>query len=353
MSQIAQRQQCRRDRTAGFTLVELLVVITIIGILIAMLLPAVQTAREAARRMQCGNHLKQLSLGCVAHETIHGFLPTGGWAYNWVGDPDRGFDRRQPGGWMYNILPYAELATLHDLSAGGNKDGGRRMAETAVSFFHCPSRREAVPYRNAFTQPTVPYRRYQNLNAQPNVIGRADYAANGGEATITAWTSLPGSYAEGDGMTETQWQDVGNGFSGGENDATGVIYRRSMCAIAQIIDGTTNTYLVGERLLDPDHYVADGQLATVINDDGSGWMIGYALDNNRWTNNIECCWPRQDTPGWSPQYNGAFGSAHASGFNMAFCDGSVHSISYSIDHEVHRFLGSRKDGHAIDSGSFN
>ena len=138
----------------GFTLVELLVVITIIGILIALLLPAVQAAREAARRTQCANNLKQMALACLQHEQANGFLPTGGWGASWVGDPDRGYSRKQPGGWHFNILSYMGLDNLHDLGLNQNRAGLLAMVETPVSTFICPTRREVIAYHCAGTATT-------------------------------------------------------------------------------------------------------------------------------------------------------------------------------------------------------
>ena len=108
------KRRCPR----AFTLVELLVVIAIIGVLVGLLLPAVQAARESARCAQCQNHLKQLGLAVNNHAGVHGYMPTGGWGGGWVGDPDRGFGRQQPGGWVYSVLPFAEQQQLYDQGNG-------------------------------------------------------------------------------------------------------------------------------------------------------------------------------------------------------------------------------------------
>ena len=176
----------RNHQSAAFTLVELLVVITIIAILIALLLPAVQAAREAARRLQCTNNLKQVGVAALGHEQNQGFLPTGGWGGYWVGEPTRGFDKRQPGGLFYNILPYMELQSLHDL--GVNHGLPRypigpaisQCISTPIATLICPSRRTVTAFPFPFSHelaadPVV------NILTQPTLAGRSDYAASGGD----------------------------------------------------------------------------------------------------------------------------------------------------------------------------
>ena len=123
----------------GFTLIELLAVIAIVGILIALLLPAVQAAREAARRVQCRNHLKQLALGMEHHVVAFGCYPSNGWGFCWIGDPDRGTGIQQPGGWIYNILPYLEQQPLHALGSAQKRDReGQRIGSGYGNIFAAP-----------------------------------------------------------------------------------------------------------------------------------------------------------------------------------------------------------------------
>ena len=324
-----------RSSRKGFTLIELLVVIAIIGILIALLLPAVQAAREAARILRCQNHLKQMGLAASNHVEVYGFFPTGGWGWNWAGDPDRGAGKRQPGSWHFNILPFLELGDLYEMGAGGNRSLGGRRLETPVALFHCPSRRPAIAYPYTHGSP------YVNVN-RPRVIGRSDYGASVGDGNTEVNPNFPGGYPQtlqgGDQAPNSAWEAL----PGTSNDATGVIFRRSEIRLAEIPDGTSKTYLLGERYLNPDRYYDGGE----CNND-QGWDTGYDYDVNCWATHR----PLQDTPGVGGCRT-EFGSAHSGGFNVVLCDGSVHMISYSINLEIHRRLGNRRDGRPVDASQF-
>ena len=162
----------------GFTLVELLVVIAIIGILIALLLPAIQAARESARCMECINHLKQIATACLNHESTQKFFPTGGWSSHWCGDPYLGYGRRQPGNWTYNILPWMENKQLHDMAlgtSGADKQNAlQRMTQNMVNEYYCPTRRPPVIQILADRPQNA-----GSLGTDPK-SGMCDYAANAG-----------------------------------------------------------------------------------------------------------------------------------------------------------------------------
>ena len=337
---------------AGFTLVELLVVITIIGILIALLLPAVQAAREAARLTQCQNNLKQLALAALNHEQVAHWLPTGGWGYGWVGDPSSGFGRGQPGSPLYNCLPYMEQQVLHDLqlkaaNATDKMQLALEMCETPLAVLTCPTRRRCMVY------PSVsPYPVMANCGQTGGQMPafRSDYAFNAGSQVVWWWYG-PASWADGianlnkpgSPSTSAPFQDM-DGVVSGDPRTDGVSEQRSQVKMADITDGAAYTYLVGEKYVDPDCYTTgeDGG-------DNNPAMCGDSNDNNRWASSNAAYRPMRDTPGQTGwDQDSIFGSAHEAGFNMAFCDGSARLMNFSIDLLTHSHLGCRNDGAVID-----
>jgi prepilin-type N-terminal cleavage/methylation domain-containing protein/prepilin-type processing-associated H-X9-DG protein len=373
---------CSRRARGGFTLVELLVVITIIGILIALLLPAVQAAREAARMTQCQNNLKQLALGCLAHENATGRYPTDGWGPVWTGDADLGNDCRQPGGWIYNVLPYIEQQALHQMGAGlpqAQKYAAHlQRAAVPLAFLYCPTRRPPVTFPTYF----LTHNGYLNAGT-PLKLGHTDYASNFGDLWIcdsygsyfqASWAEFSASYGGSSGPASVSEVIDSHGaitsnarttFRNIARFATGIAYIGSMIKPVDIADGLSNTYLAGEKFVNPEFYLSDGlyvsSSGTVAYDDYSGALSGFSRGIARgWANlgpNIALPRPLPDLEQVDVEPKNRdlklfFGSAHLSAFNMAFCDGSVHPTSYLIDTETHRRLCNRKDGLPVDAKKF-
>jgi len=318
--------------------VELLVVIAIIGVLVALLLPAVQAAREAARRSTCTNRLKQIGLAALNHESTHGTYPTGGWGWFWAGDPDRGFGQDQPGGWMYNIMPYLETGNAHDLPADGQpnvitahqKAATLQLIQTPQPMLNCPSRRtsgggESGPFIGsivAFNSDTPDTSQF---------VARGDYAFVCGDQNQNEKGAGPSNPANADNHA-WGWDSVGNPLSN-DQPMNGIAFERSLIGINHVTDGTTTTYMVGERYLDPVAYSTGTR-----GNDNETWCTGFNNDNYRTT----FLPPAQDRAGVDG--GSRFGSAHSSVWQMAYCDGHVESLSYDIDEFVHRAAGNRHDG---------
>jgi len=315
----------------GFTLIELLVVIAIIGILIALLLPAVQAAREAARALTCKNHLYQIGRASLLHVETHGYFPSSGWGWRWIGDPDMGTGARQPGGWIYDLLPYMEMDHVHELGAGmdgeAKKDALGRQESSVIAIFHCPSRRPAIAY---------PATQYGGWAANSGAtFAKTDYAANGGIRTING--GGPGGLSCLKTYPNCSWSHT-DGWLWQYMD--GVSGERSEIELKHISDGTHCTYLVGEKYMNPNQYYTGLGCS-----DNSSMYQGNDWDVNRWCGNSGTYKPMQDTPGFE-DCTSRFGSAHWGGFHMLMCDGSVHQISYSIEGRIHEHLGNRRDGQA-------
>ncbi|QDT73964.1 DUF1559 family PulG-like putative transporter [Lacipirellula limnantheis] len=343
----------RRPARSAFTLVELLVVIAIIGVLVALLLPAVQAAREAARRQQCGNNMKQMALAAQNHHDAQKFFPTGGWGWWWVGDADRGFGRNQPGGWSFSMLPYMEQAQLRSRASDGDpenigpaqREGALQVLRTRVEHWWCPSRRP----QNVYPKGTSTYYAANAARATDGniVAARSDYAMCVGDRNVVETGEFPvnseGSAPTTHAASKTyNWETdtVGvyrrNGANSGKDWYTGVGFQRSEIGFKQITDGSSQTYLIGEKYLNPQNYEngADGG-------DNETWGTGFNNDMFRAAYDP----PAQDRAGLPPKdcQSMIFGATHT-GWYMAFCDGHVEMLGFDIDPLVHRANGNRADG---------
>ena len=341
------RRLCSKSARAttvriAFTLVELLVVIAIIGVLVALLLPAVQAAREAARRTQCKNNVRQIGLGFLLHEETHRFYPSSGWGYLWTGDPDRGVGMSQPGGWAFSVLPYMEQTAMHSLGKGlplaEKKEALGILKGLPIPMFHCPSRRPPLAYPSLEIS--------HNTKSVRN-MAKTDYAANGG----SHYKAAPGPGL----FCLEKYPDCGWNYDLKflNDQFDGVTGQLSEIKPAQVSDGTSNTLMLGEKYLNPVNYDT-GKCGS----DNNSVYQGHDRDTIRWVPDLQRSpdhkeyrlhLPLADTESEDRQYSHRFGSVHASGFNATYVDGSSHTLNYDIDAEVLYALGVRNDGRVVSN----
>jgi prepilin-type N-terminal cleavage/methylation domain-containing protein len=272
----------RRGLARGFTLVELLVVVSIIGILVALLLPAVQSARESARQVQCQNNLKQLALAIDQHVTATGRYPSNGWGHLYIGDPDRGTSDKQPGGWIYNVLPFIEQQSLRDIGQGLDPTAKSRammaVVQSPLSLVRCPTRAAAA------LAPSRPGGVLNSAGQSDSIldgvlVARSDYAANEGDFYFTTAPVDPKS---------SSWTIYSTGMNG-------ICYQRSQNRPASIEDGSSHTYLIGEKFVSRLYYDDWSDLGY-----DQSMFSGDSLDIGRWvlaTPLQDCDEPYQTTYG--------------------------------------------------------
>lgn len=328
----------RSTHRVGFTLVELLVVIAIIAMLVTLLLPAVQAAREAARRTQCINNLKQVGLSILNFESGLTHFPGGGdtpWPRieeNLVGGiGGTPYGAEQQGlSWGFQILPYIEELGIHSIQSTTD------MAKVVVPMYLCPSRREAVQNQGGG-------------NAETGTL--MDYASatpRGGTNAGSGFNPYPidneNSFWQG-----SIWEVPGN------RNYYGIIVRANASVTTKasvgssrpttagkVLDGFSKTMLVGEKRLRTDRYRTGDWM------DDKGWADGWDPDTVRSTNHpigrdiLSTAQPTDNR-----FFGFHFGSAHESGIHAVFGDGAVHRISYDVDRQIFDNMGDRRDGQPV------
>lgn len=333
------------SRQSGFTLVELLVVIAIIGVLVALLLPAVQSAREAARRMQCQNHLRQIGLAVHNFNDTFAYLPSGGNNGGITlisGSPaNPASDPFQNAGALFQILPYLEQNNLY------NSGNVSLIQQTPVSIYFCPSRRK-------------PTTRVAGNGTQ--ILALNDYAqpmwkneALGGSTTgcWNVWADTAGDMTNHPFYTNTFFVRGGKGAA---NNSSFPLTRYPAGRMAEITDGTSNTLMMAEKFVDPTRYrpvqsnndPVEHTWGSLGFTDGGYWGGFTSWGVTRCTMGG----PIRDQRYGTNAFWQMFGAAHPGGINAVFGDGSVRSITYTIPNPIFQLVCRRNDGLAVDISGF-
>lgn len=327
-------------RSRGFTLIELLVVLAVIGLLLAILAPAVQQARESARRVECQNKLKQIGLAMHAYHNTHNTLPPG---YITSRPQDMNATERSHWSWGAMLLPHLDQMPLYQQLQPGTvtlhahlaTPGGLAALTTPLSIFVCPS--DSGPTMNNFNaalaeNPADPAASWYNREVTSNGTDRIAIAKS--NYVMVACSSISTT-------PPVDFKPYG--------PATGVGFQNSAVKLADITDGTSNTLLVGERSFRHDNLNI-----------GAGNSVGFSSQVN--------------TPGTSAGIKAAgmcvlgipnqginwvadqrvhqtrgFHSQHTGGVHFVLCDGAVRFISENIDYNVTTVPGALQNGAWIDS----
>lgn len=324
-------------RRKGFTLVELLVVIAIIGILVALLLPAIQAAREAARRSECSSNLKQIGLAIHNYHDTHGSLPPGSTFYG-------GATQNRKGSIQARLLPYIEEQALYDLLDFENRTSATYLSLIRVPAFEDGNTRVGSVFIPTYLCPSDVSS--EKLGSVPDQRAISNYDFNTGPTNdITNSPSCP--------CPEYPIWKAYSRPGTSVNNPAGPFSRNgwhSLSRLADILDGTSSTIFFGEVRIDCSNHVRTT----------GGW-----LDENRWGKftqipiNYDSCYDtladaqarlgpsatncnRRCT--WNTEVG--FKSLHPGGAQFVFGDGSVSFLSESIDHWTYQYLGDKRDGEA-------
>ena len=327
-----------RELRKAITRIDLLVLLGALSFVIQAAIPGIDVAREAARRSHCSYNLREISQGVLNHVDLNNkVFPSGGWGHHWIGEPERGTGIDQPGGWIFNTLAYVDQEELRNAGLGlQGREREKAIIErcrTEVGLFICPSRHSVALYNNGGKETLIT--KDGKIRPFGGKVAKSDYAAcSGNLEKINSfvkfkWT-FPKSLEEGD-AEDFQWPaDLGYlGYRGETLRPNGIIYGRSATKLEDIVDGTSNTYLIGEKTVRKGFYT-NGKDAG----DTRSMYVGFCSDTSRVTSHRAT--PDQKLQWANPN---RFGGPHPEIWLVAFADGSVREMSYAIDDSVHKASG--------------